>query len=579
MLKCAGNHNCFPSRFLRLRGRRSDIFGRPSIQKHHTHKSREHSTHAIKRGLGLSPSQSKIRSILNSWSLHLFLSMTRSSVCNSCRAQLKNRLRNRILLLQSQRCSYHATPALAGQINTPENSRSWYWDTTPPAPKDIASATTFFRTYLPRKLWTATEWRKQNEPIRGTLVPEVAFLGRSNVGKSSLLNALLLSPKLNHVGPRPGKTTTIHAWGLAASDPLTGGALRGHKGDTSIKIAVLDMPGYGHASHGDWGQEIITYLRRRKQLKRVFVLLDALHGVKDSDLRILDLLRKQAISHQVIASKCDRLGKGKIAQTALTEVLWKMRNAVQPMSRSGGFVGLGEILAVGALGDGRKNQDVTDGTMMGIEEVRYAVLKAAGLESKTSLQIETVVAEQTPPPTYSRIDIPEAEGDELRPSMGAAMQTYTTVDAMVGPTWPATLEPLVSSPPSRDRHRSFGLPPQPLNHPRKELNRGKIAQPVIPIHKTEVAPAIDKVHKAISNLSSHSAPDPASTHKPYSGTVGYGLRDLYEMTRNKPESDNKAKRDMTHLVLEGQAAGPYRRRSKLAKVNARRQRLQQRVTS
>lgn len=505
--------------------------------------------------------------------------MTRSPVCDSCRAQLKNRLRNYILRLQSQRCFYHATPALAGQITTPENSRSWYWDTTPPASKDLASASTFFRTYLPRKLWTATEWRKQNEPIRGTLVPEVAFLGRSNVGKSSLLNALLLSPKLNHVGPRPGKTTTMHAWGLAASDPLTGGALRGHKGDTSMKIAVLDMPGYGHASHGDWGQEIITYLRRRKQLKRVFVLLDALHGVKDSDLRILDLLRKQAISHQVIASKCDRLGKGEMAQTALTEALWKMRNAVQPMSRSGGFVGLGEILAVGALGDGRKNHDVTDGTMMGIEEVRYAVLKAAGLESKTSLQIEAVVAEQTPPPTYSRVDVLEAEGDELRPSTGTAMHTNTTVDATMGPTWPTTLEPLVSNPPSCDRHRSLRLPPQPYNHPREELIRKKIAQLVIPIHKTEVTPAIDKVHKVIPNLSSRSAQDPTSTHKPYSGTIGYGLRDLYEMTRNKPESDNKAKRDMTHLVLEGQAAGPHRRRSKLTKANARRQRPQQRVAS
>jgi GTP-binding protein len=522
--------------------------------------------------------------------------MTRSSLCNSCRAHLKNRLRNRILLLQTQRCSYHATPALAGQITTPENSRSWYWDTTPPSSKDLASATTFFRTYLPRKLWTATEWRKQNEPIRGTLVPEVAFLGRSNVGKSSLLNALLLSPKLNHVGSRPGKTTTMHAWGLAASDPLTGGALRGCKGDTSIKIAVLDMPGYGHASHGDWGQEIITYLRRRKQLKRVFVLFDALHGVKDSDLRILDLLRKQAISHQVIASKCDRLGKGKIAQTALTEALGKMKDAVQPMSRSGGFVGLGEILAVGALGDGRKNDVVTDGTMMGIEEVRYAVLRAAGLESKTSLQNgipdgenkqlphfldwtpsigvaenEAGVTEQLPPPIYSHIDVPQGQGEELRPSTG------TTEDATMDPAWPATLEPLVSSPPSRDRHRPPRLPPQRPNQPRKQLIRKKIVQPVIPIRETKVTLAIDKVHKAIPNLSSGLAHDPTSTNKPYSGTVGYGLRDLYEMTRNKPESDNKVKRVMTHLVLEGQAAGPCRRRSKLAKANARRQRRQQRV--
>jgi hypothetical protein len=371
-----------------------------------------------------------------------------------------------------------------------------------------------------------------------------------------------------------------------------------------MKIAVLDMPGYGHASHGDWGQEIITYLRRRKQLKRVFVLLDALHGVKDSDLRILDLLRKQAISHQVIASKCDRLGKGKIAQTALTEALWKMRNAVQPMSRSGGFVGLGEILAVGALGDGRKNNDVTDGTMMGIEEVRYAVLKAAGLESKTSLQNgipgvenkelprfldwtppigvadnEAVVAEQTPPPTYSHIDVPEAVGDELRPSTGTAMQTNTTEDATVDPKWTATVEPLVSSPPPRDHNRRPGLPTQPLNRPRKELIRKEIVQPVIPIHKTKVTLAIDQVHEAIPNLSSRSAQDPAYTRKPYSGTVGYGLRDLYEMTRNKPESDNKVKRVMAHVMLEGQAAGPHRRRSKLAKANARRQQRQQRVTS
>jgi GTP-binding protein EngB required for normal cell division len=410
------------------------------------------------------------------------------------------------------------------------------------------------------------------------------------VGKSSLLNALLLSPKLNHVGPRPGKTTTMHAWGLAASDPLTGGALRGRKGDTSIKIAVLDMPGYGHASHGDWGQEIITYLRRRKQLKRVFVLFDALHGVKDSDLRILDLLRKQAISHQVIASKCDRLGKGKIAQTALTEALWKMRDAVQPMSRSGGFVGLGEILAVGALGDGRKNDDVTDRTMMGIGEVRYAVLRAAGLESRTSLQNgipggekeqlphfldwtpsigvaknEAVVAEQTPAPAYSRIDVAQGEGDELRPSTGTAMQTNTTEDATIDPTWPTTLEP--------------GLPPQPLNHPRKELIRKKIVQPITPIHKTKATLAIDKVHQAIPNLSSRSAQDPTPTNKPYSGTVGYGIRDLYEMTRNKPESDNKVKRVMTHLVSGGQAVGPHRQRSKLAKANARRQRRQQQVAS
>ena len=414
------------------------------------------------------------------------------------------------------------------------------------------------------------------------------------MGKSSLLNALLLSPHLNHVGPRPGKTTTMHAWGLAASDPLTGGALRGHGGDTSIRLAVLDMPGYGHASHGDWGNEIITYLRRRKQLKRVFVLLDALHGVKDSDLRMLDLLRKQAISHQVIASKCDRLGKGKVAQTALTEALWKMRNATQPKSRAGSFVGLGEILAVGALGDGRKNDGVKDDTMMGIEEVRYAVLKAAGLESAKSLQdvipgldgtqlspflheklsigvweSEAGAAEQTSPPVYLSSDPPEAEAHELPSSIKTTTQTHTTEDPVMtaDEVRSAIFEPPVSDHPPSDPHGPSEPPPKPLLYPRNGLIRKKNVEPVLPIHKTKVTLGIDKVHKAIPKLPS---PDAQNPPKPYAGRIGYGLRDLYEMTRTKPESDSKVKRVMTHLVLEGQGTRAHRQRSKLAKVNARR---------
>ena len=513
--------------------------------------------------------------------------MTHSSVCNGCRAYFKDRLRNRILLLQSSRRSYHATRALSADIITPENSRSWYWDTAPPIPKDLASATNFFRTFLPRKLWTATEWRKQNEPVDGVLVPEVAFLGRSNVGKSSLLNALLLSPSLNHVGPRPGKTTTMHAWGLAASDPVTGGALKGHSGDTSVKLAVLDMPGYGHASHGDWGQEIITYLRRRKQLKRVFVLLDALHGVKDSDLRMLELLRNQAISHQVIASKCDRLGKGRLAQTALTEALWKMRNAVQPKSRARAFVGLGEILVVGALGDGRKNDNVAGETMMGIEEVRYAVLKAVGLESTSLPRVlipavegkqfsqfvdwkpstdatenESVASEQISSVTCSPTDGPEGRGDDPLTSTETTSRTYDGEDASMAAdeAWNPRFVPSRSC---RERRRALEL----QQHPPQELVRKTYVDPIPPIRKTKVVLAIDTVHKAIPKL-----PSPSTQERPYAGSVGYGLRDLYEMTATKANNDNKAKRFMTHLVLEGRGTGAHRQRSKLAKVNARQQR-------
>ena len=512
--------------------------------------------------------------------------MTRSSFCSSCRAHLKNRLRNRILHLQSQRYSYHATRALCAEITAPDGSRSWYWDTTPPTSRDLASATTFFRKYLPRKLWTATEWRQQNEPTDGTLIPEVAFLGRSNVGKSSLLNALLLSPQLNHVGPRPGKTTTMHAWGLAASDPLTGGALKGHKGDTSVKIAVLDMPGYGHASQGDWGSEIITYLRRRKQLKRVFILLDALHGVKDSDLRMLDLLRKQAISHQVVASKCDRLGRGKTGQTALTEALWQMRDAAQPKSRAGGPVGLGEILAAGALGDGRKNDDVRYKTMFGIEEVRYAVLRAAGLEDGKSLQdvipnleekesttslywkplidrkeSEADATERTSSSAYAPLDFPEARNSRPPSSTKTAAQTDATGAAMAALMEASSAKITRAAPPCASEAQ--GKPPW---YPPRNLTRRKGVEPVVPIHQTKVALAVDTVHSSLPKLPSTGGRDPA---KPYAGTIGYGLHDLYEMTKSKPDRDNKVKRVMTHLVLEGQGARAHRQRSKLAKVNAR----------
>lgn len=155
----------------------------------------------------------------------------------------------------------------------------------------------------------------------------------------------------------------------------------------SVRVAVLDMPGYGRGSHGDWGEEIITYLTRRKQLKRAFILLDAMHGIKDSDLKMLQLLRKNSISHQIIASKCDRLPPGERRQPALSEALWKMRHIAQPKNRSNGFVALGEILAIAGLGDGRKNDKVDHTAMIGVEAVRYAVLAAAGLRGTNPLPL------------------------------------------------------------------------------------------------------------------------------------------------------------------------------------------------
>lgn len=290
------------------------------------------------------------------------------STCWSCRSLLRQRLRAHISLLQqSRRCaSTNAKPSL-----------SWYNDTTAPTSTQLEAAENFFLTHKPRKLWTATEWRRHNDAESTSLglIPEVAFLGRSNVGKSSLLNALLLSPALNHVGPRPGKTTTMHAWAVSPTDPKTGGAIRGMKGDMDTKCAVLDMPGYGHASHDDWGEEIMSYLKNRKQLKRAFVLVDGRHGLKSGDLTMLRLLRKQGVSAQVVVSKCDKVGK-----IEGEEVVKKLWNVVQEKVKGPGLGLLGEVLVVGSLGDGRKNDKVHYNDMRGVHEVQWAVLRATGLD-------------------------------------------------------------------------------------------------------------------------------------------------------------------------------------------------------
>lgn len=276
-----------------------------------------------------------------------------SSLCLPCRTIIKARFRHKVRSLRDSRRS--------------ASFKSWYWDTTPPSDRQLAAARWFFKQHPPRKLWTATEWRKHNDDATGVLVPEVAFLGRSNVGKSSLLNAVLDTPGLNWVGPRPGKTTLMHAWGLSATDPKTGGALKGWKGLTDTRVAVLDAPGYGYASRKDWGNEIVTYLTRRKQLRRVFVLIDAVHGIKKHDRQMLDLLRETRIPHQLIASKIDR-------QKDLDTSLRALQEFAQPRSTSHALTGLGEILAVGGL------EDTPKAKPCGVTDVQWAVLRAAGLD-------------------------------------------------------------------------------------------------------------------------------------------------------------------------------------------------------
>lgn len=125
--------------------------------------------------------------------------------------------------------------------------------------------------------------------------PEVAFAGRSNVGKSSLLNAVTRQNGLARTSNTPGRTQEINFFA-----PRDGG------------FHLVDLPGYGFAKApkdkvARWTEFIKTYLAGRPHLARAFVLIDARHGIKDVDRTIMKLLSETAVAYQIVLTKADKI--------------------------------------------------------------------------------------------------------------------------------------------------------------------------------------------------------------------------------------------------------------------------------
>ncbi len=137
---------------------------------------------------------------------------------------------------------------------------------------------------------------------------EVAFAGRSNVGKSSLLNALVRQKNLARTSNTPGRTREVNYFTL---------------GD---RLYLVDLPGYGYAKASKreikgWNQLILDYLRGRAALARVFLLIDSRHGLKATDNNILKVMDEAAVSYQGVLTKIDKLKAGqleKVKQQTLT---------------------------------------------------------------------------------------------------------------------------------------------------------------------------------------------------------------------------------------------------------------------
>jgi GTP-binding protein len=166
--------------------------------------------------------------------------------------------------------------------------------------------------------------------------PEISFAGRSNVGKSSIINALTDRTTLARTSNTPGRTQQLNFFSLGK------------------RLVLVDMPGYGYAkasqsSINEWNVLIDLYLKGRPTLRRVYVLVDARHGLKENDHEMMKMLDEAAVSYRLVVTKIDKISAAQLEQLHITlENQIKKNAAAYPyVSRTSAVTksGIGELRA------------------------------------------------------------------------------------------------------------------------------------------------------------------------------------------------------------------------------------------
>lgn len=159
-------------------------------------------------------------------------------------------------------------------------------------------------------------------------------------------------------------------------------------------LLVVDMPGYGSGSREEWGKEIMKYLLNRKQLRRTYVLIDAEHGLKTTDLSLLLELRKNGVAHQIVLSKVDKVlfphSKAPSVESLsrrlgnLREMQEEIRRELEEAAQDAGARAvMGDLLCCSSA---KSLEPRNKSRRIGIDELRWSVLEACGLQDQEAVK-------------------------------------------------------------------------------------------------------------------------------------------------------------------------------------------------